>query len=65
MTIDDEIKRTYPVTKREKCCALYKAKMEAKRLALKNRLMNDRQGENRVCEAVCEHESQIRQDSLS
>jgi len=45
--IEDIIKRTYPITKKEKCCAILKAKMEAKRQALRDRL-NDQQRKNRV-----------------
>jgi hypothetical protein len=58
ISIDEEIKRTYPVTKREKCCAMYKAKMNAKREALRKRL-NDQQRERGICETVCEDQSQV------
>jgi hypothetical protein len=64
-SIMTEVYRTYPITKREKCCALLKAKMEAKRLALKNRLMNDRQGEKRVCGELFEDQSEVSENSLS
>lgn len=64
-SIMSEVYRTYPITKREKCCALYKARMEAKRLVLKNRLMNDRQGEKRVCGELYENQSEVCQDPLS
>jgi hypothetical protein len=64
MTIDEIVSTTYPITKRERCCALLKAKMDAKRLALKNRLMNDRQGEKRVCGELHENQSEVCQNPL-
>ena len=65
MTIDEIVRTTYPVTKRERCCALLKAKMDAKRLALKNRLMDDRQREKRVCGELHEDQSEVCQNTLS
>jgi hypothetical protein len=65
MTIDEIVRTTYPVTKRERCCALLKAKMDAKRLALKNRLMDDRQREKRVCGELLEDQSEVCQNALS
>lgn len=64
-SIMSEVYRAYPITKKEKCCALLKAKMEAKRLALKNRLMNDQQGEKRVCGELLENQSEVCQNTLS
>ncbi len=34
--IEDIIKQTYPITKKERCCAMLRAKMEAKRQALRD-----------------------------
>jgi predicted rRNA methylase YqxC with S4 and FtsJ domains len=62
--IEDIIKQTYPVTKKEKCCAMLKAKMEAKREALRKRL-NDQQGERGTCQEFCEYKSQVWQNTLS
>jgi len=45
--IEDIIKQTYPITKKEKCCAMLKAKMEAKRQALRDRL-NDQNGSQKT-----------------
>jgi hypothetical protein len=58
ISIDEEIIRTYPVTKREKCCAIYKAKMDAKREALRKRL-NDQQRERGLCQTVCESKQEV------
>jgi protein subunit release factor B len=62
--IEDIIKQTYPVTKKEKCCAMLKAKMEAKREALRNRL-NDQQRENRLGQEICEYKPQVWEAVLS
>jgi len=59
------IKQTYPITKKEKCCAIYKAKMDAKREALRQRLMNDRPGKEIISEGECEAKPQIRENTLS
>jgi hypothetical protein len=59
------IKQTYPITKKEKCCAIYKAKMDAKREALRQRLMNDRPGKEIISERECEAEPQVREGALS
>ncbi len=64
LMIEDIIKQTYPVTKKEKCCAMLKAKMEAKREALRNRL-NDQQRENRLGQEICEHKPQVWETVLS
>jgi hypothetical protein len=58
ISIDEEIMRTYPFTKREKCCAIYKAKMDAKREALRKRL-NDQQRERGLCQTVCESKQEV------
>jgi CRISPR/Cas system CMR subunit Cmr6 (Cas7 group RAMP superfamily) len=62
--IEDIIKQTYPVTKKEKCCAMLKAKMEAKREALRNRL-NDQQRENRMGKEISQNECEVWQTVLS
>jgi hypothetical protein len=38
------IYQMYPITKRERDCAIYKAKMEAKRDLLRKRIENEWQG---------------------
>jgi hypothetical protein len=62
--IEDIIKQTYPITKKEKCCAIYKAKMDAKREALRNRL-NDQQRENRLGEEISQNKCEVWQAVLS
>jgi len=62
--IEDEIRRVYPIEKRERCCAMYKAKMNAKREALRKRL-NDQQRERGLCQEQCENESQVSSGPLS
>ena len=62
--IEDEIMRTYPVTKKERCCAMFKAKMQAKREALRKRL-NDQQRESGICETVCQNQWQVSENPLS
>jgi hypothetical protein len=59
------IKQTYPICKKEKCCAIYKAKMDAKREALRQRLMNDRSGKEIISKGEREAESQVREEALS
>ena len=62
--VEEKVYLTYPITKRERTCAMYKAKIEAKREALRNRL-NDQQRKNGLCEIFCEYQSQVWQKSLS
>ena len=57
------IKQTYPITKKEKCCAMLKAKMEAKRQALRDRL-NDQQRKDRICKEVPQDQPEIWQPIL-
>jgi len=61
--IEDIIKQTYPITKKEKCCAMLKAKMEAKRQALRDRL-NDQQRKDRMGKEVPQDQSEIWQPIL-
>jgi hypothetical protein len=61
--IEDIIKRTYPITKKEKCCAMLKAKMEAKRQALRDRL-NDQQRENRMGKEIQPDQQEVWQSIL-
>ena len=56
--IEDIIKRTYPITKKEKCCAMLKAKMEAKRQALRDRL-NDQQRKDRMGKELPPSQSEV------
>lgn len=62
--IEDIIKQTYPITKKERCCAMYKAKMDAKREALRQRL-NDNTGKKAICGEQCEGKSQVSENALS
>jgi len=62
--IEDIIKQTYPITKKEKCCAMIKAKMEAKRQALRDRL-NDQQRENRVGKEIPQDKPEVWESVLS
>lgn len=62
--IEEIIKQTYPITKKEKCCAMYKAKMDAKREALRQRL-NDRQRENGLGQKVSHDKCEVWQAVLS
>lgn len=61
--IEDIIKQTYPITKKERCCAIYKAKMEAKRQALRDRL-NDQQRKDRMGKEVQPDQQEVWQPIL-
>jgi hypothetical protein len=61
--IEEIIKQTYPITKKEKCCAMLKAKMEAKRQALRDRL-NDQQRKDRMGKEVPQDQPEIWQPIL-
>lgn len=58
-----EIEKTvfdrYPVTKREKCCAMRKAKMEFLREALRKRLTNEWQGKNQIFTSIPPGEPEV------
>ena len=47
-SVEKLVFETYPVTKDEKCCALKKQRMEAKREALRKRLINEWQGKDEI-----------------
>lgn len=57
--IDDEVYKRYPVTKREKCCAMRKAKMEYLREALRKRLTNEWQGKNQILTSIPPGEPEV------
>ena len=40
--------QAYPVTNREKCCAMYKRKMEYKREELRKRLINECERQEKI-----------------
>ena len=61
--IEDIIKQTYPITKKERCCAMLRAKMEAKRQALRDRL-NDQQRKDRMGKEVRQDQQEIWQPIL-
>ena len=65
MKIDEMVRLTYPFEKKEKCCAIYKSRMDAKREALRQRLMNDNTGKKAICGEQCESESQVSENALS
>lgn len=50
---------TYPVTKREKCCALLKRRMDAKREALKKRLIDEWEGKNKILVTIQPGEPEV------
>ena len=62
--IEDIIKQTYPITKKERCCAIYKAKMEAKRQALRDRL-NDQHRKDRMGKEIPSDKPQVWESVLS
>lgn len=59
MTITKMVYNTYPVTKQEKCCALLKRRMEAKREALKKRLIDEWEGKTKISTSVQPSESEV------
>lgn len=46
--IEKQVFDAYPIEKKEGCCALYKRRMEAKREALRKRLMNEWEGKRQI-----------------
>lgn len=50
---------TYPVTKDERCCALKKQRMEAKREALRKRLIDEWEGKNKLLAAILPGQPEI------
>ena len=57
--IEKTIYDRYPVTKREKCCAMRKAKMQYLREALRKRLTNEWQGKNQILTSISPSESEV------
>lgn len=57
--INRAIYEIYPITKDEKCCALKKQRMEAKREALRKRLMDEWQGKNEIPTQLPPSESEV------
>lgn len=58
-TIAKMVYSTYPVTKREKCCALLKRRMDAKREALKKRLIDEWEGKNKILVTIQPGEPEV------
>ena len=46
--ITKKIYDTYPITKKEKCCSIFRKKMEFKREQLRKRLMNECEGTEKI-----------------
>lgn len=57
--MEKTIYERYPVTKREKCCAMRKAKMEYLREALRKRLTNEWQGKNQISTSIPPGEPEV------
>jgi hypothetical protein len=57
--IDRAIYETYPVTKDEKCCALKKQRMEAKREALRKRLIDEWDGKKQIFTPILPGEPEV------
>lgn len=51
-SIEKQVIDTYPIEKKERCCALYKRRMEAKREALRKRLMNEWEGKTKIFASI-------------
>lgn len=58
-SIEKQVIDTYPIEKREGCCALYKRRMEAKREALRKRLMNEWEGKTKIFASIQPGEPQV------
>lgn len=63
--ITKKIYDTYPITKKEKCCDIYKKKMEYKREQLRKRLMNECEGKEKIQFGVQCGEQPIPKEVLS
>lgn len=57
--IDRVIYERYPITKREKCCAMRKAKMDFLREALRKRLINEWEGKTKIFASVQPGEPEV------
>ena len=58
-SIEKQVIDTYPIEKREGCCALHKRRMEAKREALRKRLMNEWEGKTKIFASIQPGEPQV------
>lgn len=57
--IEKQVYSIYPIEKKERCCALYKRRMEAKREALRKRLMNEWEGKTKIFASVPPGQPQV------
>ncbi len=57
--IEKQVFDAYPIEKKEGCCALYKRRMEAKREALRKRLMNEWEGKTKIFASIQPGEPEI------
>lgn len=57
--IEKTIYDRYPITKREKCCAMRKAKMDFLRNALRKRLINEWEGKNKILATIPPGEPEV------
>ena len=62
--IEQMVQLTYPIEKKERYCATYKSRMDAKREALRKRL-NDTAGKGTDSQRECESQPQISTGALS
>ena len=57
--IEKQVFDAYPIEKKEGCCALYKRRMEAKREALRKRLMNEWEGKRQIPTTIPPGQSEV------
>lgn len=57
--IEKQVFDIYPIEKKEGCCALHKRRMEAKREALRKRLINEWEGKTKLLTSIQPSESEI------
>lgn len=57
--IEKRVFEKYPVTKREKCCAMRKAKMDFLRDALRKRLKNEWEGKTKIFASIPPGEPEV------
>lgn len=57
--IEKQVYSIYPIEKKEGCCALHKRRMEAKREALRKRLIDEWEGKRQIFASVPPSQSEV------
>lgn len=57
--IEKQVYNIYPIEKKEGCCALHKRRMEAKREALRKRLIDEWEGKKQLPTTISPSQSEV------